>query len=596
MLSGNTLSDQRVTPFLLSSFPPTKTWLILIVLLLLSTCLLSQYNEREILSQQANQLLAQRQYAQAEQIYNQILDKFPGDVNAILQLLNLHFSLSQTDKAEALLQKYQRNIPAPTYDEQRILLLVMQAKVAESWQASLIFLDTYGHDESKYRRLASFFERKGFYDKVLDLYAMGSKRLGNSELFRLEIANTGMNYRRFDLAIREYLAYLDKNPVNLFFTSNQIKTILQEDSTMIKIVAAIADSSQNQVIKEVYANALLSFKDYATALTIYKQLDPQKTARFAEEQAAAGNDSIAFAAYEYLVAIENDQIKQVGYLYWMAGIKYRDAQYATAKEILHNAIELPLWKDRNLSYRAAVGVKLRKLMADTELAMGANVDSAVVWLEEAKKFARDNSEKQEMDLEIARLMIMTGNQTKADNLLNSITLPNHNELKEYLGFLSAMLFNNVPFADSLMNSFIIRYPGSPYTNDAIYLMMLTLGMQPADQLSFFSAVRLLQLNQKSGIDSLELVFSHNQDEELRLLAVEWAIGFSEFQHAKVLLNYEFKDEVAAEYAELLKLALVNDTAEEQALAREFLKAKPNSIFSPGFRQRISRWSASKPNL
>jgi len=79
---------------------------LLAILLLGLLPLFGQYNEREILNQQANQLMAQRQYAQAEQLFKVILDKYPGDLNSILQLLNIYFSLSQTDKAEELLNQY----------------------------------------------------------------------------------------------------------------------------------------------------------------------------------------------------------------------------------------------------------------------------------------------------------------------------------------------------------------------------------------------------------------------------------------------------------------------------------------------------------
>jgi hypothetical protein len=126
--------------------------------------------------------------------------------------------------------------------------------------------------------------------------------------------------------------------------------------------------------------------------------------------------------------------------------------------------------------------------------------------------------------------------------------------------------------------------------------MLTLGMQATEQPMFFSAIKLLQMNQVSGIDTLETVFRLNGDEELLLLAIEWSIGLGATERAVEMLNYSFTDPVAAEYTELLKLLMVNDKNEAQRLAREFLKAKPNSIFSPDFRQRISRWSASRPNL
>ncbi len=570
--------------------------IIIVWLLALSTALMGQYNEKDILNQQASQLLAQRQYTQAEQIYRQILDKYPNDLNSILQLLNIYFSLTQTDKAETLLNQYRRNLPEQIYTEQHILLLVMQAKVPEAWQESLAYLNQYGADEYKYRRLAAFYERKGFYDKELVLYRMARRQLNNPELFRLEIANTCLNYRMFGDSIKEYLAYLDKNPVNLFFTNNQLKTILQEDSTLIAVIANYADSSGTQIAKEAYANALLAQKNYARALNIYKQLDVQKLARFADDQAASGNDGIAFEAYAFLDSLEKDVAHQTELRYRMANIKYQSADYAQSRSIVQSALDMPLWKNKNLSYRSTVGVKLRKLMADTCLAMGEPADSARKWLEEAKGFGRDQTEIQEMDLEIARLDILTNNSYAAGNILARITQPKLLESREYLLFLSALLNSQVALADTLMNGYVIKYPASQYANDIIYLMMLTLGLQPQEQGSFFTAVKLLQLNREAGIDTLQTIIAHNNDEELRLLAIEWSIGFSDYGRARELLNHEFEDEVAAEYAELLKLALVNNTAEEQDLAREFLKNKPNSIFSPGFRQRISRLNSSKPNL
>jgi hypothetical protein len=331
-------------------------------------------------------------------------------------------------------------------------------------------------------------------------------------------------------------------------------------------------------------------------LQIYKQLDLAKLYRFADEQAAAGNDSLAYAAYEFAVGVDKDPTKLIELSYRMAEINFQRTNFQAAKSVIQANLNLPVWKDRNITSRSGYPVKLFKLMAENGLAMGEPADSAIVWIEEAKKYARGSFETQEADLQIARLHILAGNEHKAQAILAKVNDPQIGETKEYLSFLSALLSNKTALADTLMNNFIIRYPSSKYANDAIYLIMLTLGIQPADQATFINAIRLLQMNQISGVDSLETVFAKNGDEELRLLAIEWAIGLGAIEKARELLSYEFKDPVAAEYIELLKMHIINDKNEQQRLAREFLKAKPNSIFSPDFRQRISRWSSSRPSL
>ncbi|HOQ77600.1 MAG TPA: tetratricopeptide repeat protein [Candidatus Cloacimonas sp.] len=573
-----------------------KIALLLLILIACESAIYAQYDEKQILTQQANQLLIQRQYAQAEQLFLQILDKYPNDLNSINQLMNLYFTLSQTDKAETTLKKYQRILPPQTYSEFYIQLLVTQAKVDDAWQEAMRHLANFGYDEFKFRRLASFFERKAFYDKVMELYTMARNRLGKPDLFRLEMANTALNCRQFEKAIREYMAYTESNPVYLFFTNNQLKTILQEEPSLISVVSAIADSSKSSVLKELYANALVNMKDYKTALSIYKQLDPQKMWHFAEDQAAVGNDSIAFEAYSYLENIETDQVKKMDLLFRMAELKYQQRDYPGSEQIISGCLSMPFWKDRNLYYRSNVSVKLRKLMAEIMLAKNEPVDSALVWLNEAKKFSRNNLEAQEMDLEIARLYILNSEKEKADNILKTINYNTLMETRSYLNFLNTFLAGETALADTLMNEFIIRYPESKYTNDAIYLMMFTLNMDEQDRSTFYSAVRLLQLNHPSGIDSLEVIFKHNKDEEILLLAIEWAIAFGDETRAAALLQYDFQDEIASDYAALLRLLLVADRDEEQRMAKEFLKNKPNSVFSPDFRKKISRWATSKPNI
>lgn len=571
---------------------------IVFLLLMLSLYGLShgQYNEKDILSQQAYQMFMQRQYAQAEQLYLQILEKYPGDLSTINQVLLIYFALSQTDKAEALLTKYQRTIPSQVYSEQHIQLLVLQAKVPEAWQESMSYLELNNHDEYRYRLLASYFERKGFYDKVLELYKLARIKLNKPGFFRLEIANASLNYRLYAEAIYEYLAYLETAPVNLFFTNNQLKVILAEDASLISYVAAIADTSHSVAVKEAYAGALVNLKQYSQALNVYKQLDISKLYRFADDLAGAGSDSLAQAAYRYAQSVERDPNKLLELSYRTASISFQQADYLSTKEALTACFSLDIWNDSRLPTRSGYANKLMRLMSSTCLALNESIDSVFIWLDKARIYARDNIERQDTDLEYARLKILNSDEASAIKILSTVQEPSLQEKKDYLLFLGALLSHQTALADTLMNNFIIRYPGSSYTNDAIYLVMLTLGIKAEDQSSFFSAIKLLQMNQKSGLDSLEYVFNANKDEELLLLEIEWAIGLGESARAMTLLDYPFTDPVAMEYTELLRVLLTNNEVEQQQLAKEFLKAKPNSIFSPGFRQRLSKLSSSRPNL
>ena len=564
-------------------------------LLLVSSPAWGQYNEREILTQQALAQLGVRQFAEAEKIFLQILEKYPNDTNSVLQLMNVYFQTSQLDKAEELLKRYRRSLPENQGTEQEIQLLIMRGKPEQAWNLSQAYLQRQNYGEGNYRLLASFFERRGFFDQVLRLYRDARKQLGKPDLFRLEIANSALNFRQFDVAVSEYLTWLEQNPPNLYFVNNQCKTIIKEDPSMLRVIGNHVRGRDSEVLRELYANILVSQQEYLQALEIYKQLPLDKLIRFANEQFTAQNDRIALPAFEYLGSLDGDAFDRNEYKLRQAQIQFRNGNYGSSAQILLQISAEPKMRERQNLFRKGVNLATRKLLAETALATAKDIPAALDWYGEARQFCNNNYDLQDVDLAVVRLLIIQQDYDQARQKLLQVREPRHGETRDYLLFTLELMRGNTELADSLMNDYLIAHPAGAFANDAIYQMMLVLGLQEADKESFFGANRLMMLRDPAAIDSLQSVFLRNGDEELLILASEWAILLARQDKAKTLLEHEWQDEVCAEYAALLKLVLTTDGESEQLMARDFLKNNPDSIFAPKFRQSLSRMNYSRPD-
>lgn len=570
--------------------------LLILVLISLSPELNAQYNEKDIMAQQAYQLIARRQYSEAETIFLQILEKYPDDLNSVLQLNNIYLQTSQLDKAEALLSQKQRVLPSNIFSEQRILLWCYQGKPNDALQLARSYLASTGYDQNKYRQLASYFEQRGFYEQVLLLYSEARKQLKNNDLFLLEVANTALNFRQLEQSVNEYLRFLELNPANIFFINNQIKLILQEDPALITMIEAKARQVNSPQLWEAYANARVFLKDYRSALDAFANLPLTQLYRFAEEQYSALNDDVASMAFERLTASAPDPFRRADYQLRIAQIQARNGRFNQAKTTLDSLFSIPDLKVTQNRNRTQANFLGRKLLAEVELNLGHDPDSVIVTLEEARKFSRNPGENQEISLWIARLQLMRENYSALSSQLASINEPRLREIGAYYRFLSELMQGHTAFADTLMNDYVISYPASAYVNDAIYLMMLVLGMQPSDQASFFTAFRAYNLADHNAPGLLLSVYEKVKDEELKLMASEWAIALGEISLAQSILSSPWEDQVAREYAAVLILSLSTDPEAQQRQAREFLKTQPESIFSPKLRQVISRMGPGRPNL
>lgn len=573
-----------------------KRFLLPLAFLLVLIPLWGQYNERDILNQQAYQMLGQRQFAEAEKIFLQVLEKYPDDANSVLQLLNIYFQTSQLDKAENLLRQYRRILPANQATEQEILLLVMQGRPDDAWNLGQTQLSRMNHSESTYRLLASYFERRGFYDHVLRLYEEARARRGNPDLFRLEIANAALNYRRFEQALREYLTFLEKNPSNIYFVNNQCKTILRENPELIATIGEFAETSANPIIKELYANALLSQNRAPEALEVYKNLPPERLLSFAEQQYATLNDEVALPAFEHLAGISTETLERNDYRLRQAFIHFRSGRHVETDSLLRAVIADSLMLERKNYQRRGVNLNARKLMAENSLALTKSTATAKTWYEEARRFCGSAYDRQNIDLALVRLLAIDQDFETALAILNGVNEPKHLETRDYLRFSVELLRGNTDVADSLMNEYVIRWPGGVYVNDAIYQMMFVLELSGKDLDSFHLANRMMLLGDPAAVDTLAAVFASTDDEELLILAVEWAILLAEPDKALNLLEHDWQDPVSAEYAALLRLKLSTEEDEAQRFARDFLTANPGSIFAPKFRMSLARTGYSRPDF
>lgn len=567
---------------------------LIIVACLFTLPIVAQYDEKQILMQQANQMMVQRQYPQAEELFLQILEKFPNDQTSILQLAFMYLNISADLKAEEHIKKYQRQIPDKTFTELRLQVLVLQGKLEEANALADSYLALYGSASNAYHMVAGYFTRRAAYDSAIRIYNLARQRHGDS-IFALELANAAMQSQQYRLALEEYLRFMATQANSNLFVKNQIINIVKEDSTMITHFQQTMPVD-NQIILEIYASSLSAINRPAEALAIYQQLPSTYLRDFAVEQMRQENFDLARRAYRILAESSSVDHQRLSYKLDIARIYYNQAEYDSAETVLTDLLADAFWGKNTQNKRNPLYVNIRKLYAQNALANGNDTDTVRTWLAETRQYATQNQEIQDLELEQARLAILSRDFEVAERSLKSVNIPQLLDYRDYLRFMEAFLKKDSPMADSLMNEYIIRHPASQYANDIIYLNMLALAMNETQLGEFGEAVRLLQLFQPEGIDILATLYEETKDEELAILAIEWALGLDETQKAELLLAIEFQDELAGEYAKMLSLALMQDRDAEIDLAREFLKVKPNSIFSPRFRQVISRIGTTQISL
>ncbi|MBN2853749.1 MAG: hypothetical protein JXQ23_13515, partial [Clostridia bacterium] len=275
----------------------------------------------------------------------------------------------------------------------------------------------------------------------------------------------------------------------------------------------------------------------------------------------------------------------------LAEIKIEQKDFSTAKQIL-----LEIYADDQLNkgkyfYKTNAGRICRELLAEIAQREYEPDDIILAYLEEAKDFAFNQKIRKEIDYKILHFQVMSNklDQAKADLknlLLNDDSGTDTYKLGLFYSFFISGIEND-PAADSLLGELLVFTPSGDLTNDALELKIIGDALTPAARRTLFHAYQQKNLYRfAAAIDSLMTIHDLTGNEDVLILAGTWAWQAEDNLTASSIFQLKFENTVLAEYALLAETRLIDDPELRNQRVQNFLKEKPESVFSPEFRQLL----------
>ncbi len=588
----------------------------LISLLIIPVVINSQQDSKRILLNQARRMEARRDYEEALRLYKDMLQDYPQDEEVLERLLNVYISTHRHQDAKELLQENKNAFSSDNYIKNKIVLMGELGNIDAAYKIGLDYLNDNRTRVNLYHELALVYERIRQYESAVEILNKGRTQAGDEYIFAVDLARNYQRVNELEKAITEYIKHLSKNTGFLYFVTNHIKSILENDKQMIGHLRSLLSDSDNKVLLEMYALALTHLELYGEAFEVYRRISLEKLIEFADEIMAKGEYKIASKAYQEFYNNVDDPVERAQVKLKIVTIQIVKGELSEALQILIDLTEEEALKDRRYRYRTRINREIREMLADVAIRMGKPEEDVIYWLNEAYKFAINQNERQEIKLGKVRYYTMIENYENARNTINETLDINSSSTRirnigYYYQYLLELMENSVS-SDSLMAEMMINIQGDDLTNEAIFLSVMMREIRPDNKDFFLAAYREKNLYQdekalfillKSLISTQEeriedidpsniLDFVDEdtiyEDEEILIIAAQWADNFGNHDLAKQLYSYKYNNDALLGYA-TLKLSELqkNDKRNYQSTLTTFLSANPQNIFAPQLRLLLS---------
>jgi thioredoxin-like negative regulator of GroEL len=587
----------------------TKTCILIILMIAaLSGSLFSQYDHKQVMLNQIRRLEARREFSRAIEIYEELLERYESDQEIVGSYFNTLMNLNRIGEAEELIRKHEQHIEEERLVRHRIVIASRKGEIKRAKELGIEFVNQNPGVINLYRDFASIYERERQNETAIDFLLLGRRRSNDENLFALELARNYESSAQYEEAVIEYANHLDRNPGFLFFVTNRVRNIVDQDQNLLNVLDTIVGETEKEPLLELYAMILAHTKHYEEAFTIYQKLSSEKIYNFAEELKATGELELARIAYETYIERINDTAKAAEIEIKIAGILITQENYTDARDVLLNVTANEAIQDRQYRFRTRANKESRELLAEIAIKTNQPANEVVNWFEDAKRFAFNRNEQKELELRVVHYLTMNGQYSEArikmDQILAGETSGSHiHNLGFYYHFIVDLMQNN-SVTDSFLTELIVSIPGSELTNETLFLTIVTQEMTAQEKDKFLEAYRLKSLyKQGEAIEKIMELFTVESgdnfftmpeqlinetplyNEHLVIIAATWAISANQQELADRLLSYDFENETLKGYATLRLFDLDRETDQKpyQERVTTFLQDYPTHVFSPQLR-------------
>jgi len=550
--------------------------------------LAADVNEKDILIKEANRFSLRRQYEKAISLYIELQQKYPEDPVVAEKLIDNYLLTSRNDEAEKSLEAFKKILPELTYIKLKTSILLAGSEIRNAEKLCDKFLHNNPGKINSYKLMATVFRRYRQYEYSIQILKEVRQIAQDEYLNTNEMASDYYQIKDYPNSIKEYLKHVVKNSAYNNFVQNRIKLILKEDSLQIKAVEEFAGSSENLLVQEIYAVSLGEIGDITAALEVYEVLEPDKLLKFADNLKKTGdlaNATRAFVQYKNN-ASSPDLLADVDVK--IARIYLLQKDYASAEMVLMDVYNMDSIKDKKLRYKTKANRVCREMLADLAL-MNDQLEKVVPFLEEAKEFTYNLTEKNLLNFRIVNFQIMATEYELAEDHLEQILLKQDTGSDIYKkGFYYKYLLslmNNSSESDSLLGELLINIPDNKNINDAIQISLLLAELDSNGREDFLSAFRLMQLfKYTEAVNIMQKLYDDTGNENISIITGDWAISNNDYSLAAEIFDREYTDEDFAQYALLQKVLITDERELKISSTEDFLTKNPRSVFSPGFRK------------
>lgn len=573
---------------------------VLIILTLFTGMFFSlhaQYDERNILMQRARRLDMRRNTEESENIYRQILQKFPGDTEATERLIQNLMLDQKIEQARLVLEEQKPHLSDNDYVQIRLQILLKEGDREEARKMVAEVIGQNTGNVNLYLQYARIYERYQFFEEAIELYERAVEITGNATQFANYLAQTYFRQGDYEKAIPMFLIYLLDNRSYRHASQYYIKRILEEDPQQIATIESFEKEHPDPLIREVLAASYVQIERFDEAFTLYADLDVQQLANLAEEQQAAMKPRIALRAWQHYIERETDTFRLADARIQMTHILIALNRPEEAREILMVVYNNQELRERRNLYRTRANQQACQLLARIGLMLDAPEDEVVEYFEEAQRFAFNPDEKRQIAMQHVHYLTMSGAwdqaQQKLDGLLQGVAEGSTTQTMGMHQSLLLALMQNQTRADTLLNELVIRDPENPMLNDALFLGVTAGGLSDSLRNGFLQAYRLQQLYRTAqAVDRMRRIAQSSGNELFWLIGGQWAMDAGDTDTAQLMLDRDFTDSTTRGYAAWLLTRAENNEANRYRMITEFLSQNPANVFAPAFRMMLQEEPSS----